>query len=144
MGKRESLTVPSYQTLAKLASDDPQAFEALRSELIENCITQAPERIQLRLRQIQFRLDGIRRLSRSPLGALLKIQALMWDSFLLMDRELQRFVRPSKNGSHYSDDEMCLNSCCGQSAQIIEFRPRALPTANNAAPSKFLESISNS
>lgn len=141
MSKRESLSLSSYQVLAKLANDDPSAFEALRSELIENFIIQAPERIQLRLRQIQFRLDGIRRLSRSPLATLLKFQGLMWDSFLQMDRELQRFVRPSKNGSRYSDDRLRLSSCCSQSARIIEFRPRALPNGSGVGPSACLESF---
>ena len=124
MGKRESLSLSSFPALAKLASDDPQAFEALRSELIEDYISHAPERIRLRLRQIQFRLDGIRRLSRSPLGNLLKFQALMWDSFLMLDRELQDFVRRGKNGSRHSDDATRLNSRRPESARIIEFQPR--------------------
>jgi len=85
--------LPSHETLSKLACDDPRAFEALRDELVASYIRSAPERLQPRLQGIQFRVDAIRRLSRSPLGALVKIQALMWRSFLDLDHELKTFAR---------------------------------------------------
>ena len=112
--------LPSQKELMQLAREDPQAFETLRSELIENTILRAPERMQLRLRQLQFRIDGIRRLARTPLGALLKMQALMWESFLRMDEALQNFdtLTRAKEGA-------TVNSRGTQaSAQIINFRTR--------------------
>jgi len=81
--------LPSREYLAQLAHDDPQAFESLRRELIENAIRRAPERLQLRLRQLQFRIDSVRRLARTPLGALIKMQSMMWDSFLCLEEALQ-------------------------------------------------------
>lgn len=124
MSMYRSTALPSREVLAQLASEDPQAFEALRSELIENCISSAPARIQPRLRGIQFRVDCIRRLSRSPLGALIKIQALMWDSFLQMDRELQSLARQRRGGQPVSGASMELTYRAEQSALIIEFQPR--------------------
>jgi len=113
--------LPSQKELAQLARDDPQAFEALRAELIENAILRAPERLQLRLRQLQFRVDGIRRLARTPLGALLKMQAMMWESFLRMDEALQQFDALSRAVARRHDGAGGGNS---HDAQIIDFRTR--------------------
>ena len=124
MSMHQSKTLPSREVLAKLASDNPQAFEALRSELIENCISSAPERIQPRLRGIQFRVDCIRRLSRTPLSALIKIQAMMWESFLRMDQELQKFAQQPNGSQRLSGNRMDLNYRPARSALIIEFQPR--------------------
>ena len=93
MNSRFPATLPGHDALSRLARSDPRSFETLRLELIESCIDDAPEPIQLRLRQLQFRIDGIRRRSCSPLGATVKINALMWDSLLEMNDELQK-LRP--------------------------------------------------
>ena len=93
MNSRSPATLPDYDALTRLARSDPRSFETLRLELIEGCIDDAPEPIQLRLRQLQFRIDGIRRRSRSPLGATVKINSLMWGSLLEMNDELQK-LRP--------------------------------------------------
>ena len=112
--------LPSPKELAQLAREDPQAFEVLRGELIENAILRAPERMHLHLRQLQFRVDGIRRLARTPLGALLKMQALMWESFLRMDEALQHFdaLTRAKEGATANLHGVQVR------AQVISFRTR--------------------
>lgn len=120
MCNRPAMTLPCHEELSKLACDDPQAFEALRDELVADYIRNAPERIQPRLLGIQFRVDAIRRLSRSPLGSLIKIQALMWSSFLKMDHELKNFARPTRFCVQTGLDHVL-----ARSARIIEFRPRS-------------------
>lgn len=123
----ERRTLPGQNELRQLAHDDPQAFEELRGELIENAILRAPERMHLRLRQLQFRVDGIRRLARTPLGALLKIQALMWESFLRMDEALQRLDALTSADAQRGGDGAKANSRAAQvSAQVIDFRTRQL------------------
>lgn len=115
--------LPDHDFLMRLARDDPAAFEALRLKLVETDITSAPERMQARLRGLQFRIDAIRRLSRSPLGATVKISEMMWRSFLEMDQHLQEFVRLT------GDPEACpalsgeADRAC-HSARIIQFQPR--------------------
>jgi len=88
---RPAAILPPHEVLAKLASEDPEALEALRRELIERYIAGAPEEVQLRLRQLQFRIDGIRKTSASPLAASQRIHALMWESFVQLKEELHRF-----------------------------------------------------
>lgn len=125
MGNRPAMTLPCHEELSKLACDDPQAFEALRDELVADYIRNAPERLQPRLQGIQFRVDAIRRLSRSPLGAAVKIQALMWDSFLRMDQELKNFARFAARRAHPGGEQTELDYAPARSARVIAFQPRS-------------------
>lgn len=124
MLNHHSTALPSHEILSKLACDDPQAFEALREELVACLIRKAPERIRPRLYGIQFRINAIRRLSRTPLGALVKIQAMMWSSFLRMDEELQRFAGTADNRARVCSKQTGLGRVPSESARVIEFRPR--------------------
>ena len=124
MRTQSPMRIPSHQVLSRLAADDPPAFEALCSTLVERCIERAPERIQQRLRQIQFRVDCIRRRSRSPLGALIKIQSLMWESFLQMDQELQQWVRLTSDAPRLTVREMPVPAPARCTAHVIEFPGR--------------------
>jgi hypothetical protein len=66
-----------FNTWMALAKSDPQAFEAARAALIEETIAKSPLDKQERLRQLQWKIEGIRRRSGSPLGACIKISNLM-------------------------------------------------------------------
>lgn len=122
------MKLPSHDDLSRLARDDPQSFELLRHELIENRINRAPEKIRHRLRLLQFRVDGIRRLAGSPLGATLKIQALMWDYFLQMNESLQGLFRLSEERPHLAVAGIKTKQPTAKSARIIEFKPRSAIT----------------
>lgn len=131
------MKLPSHDVLAQLARDDPQAFDALRQELIENRINRAPERLQHRLRVLQFRVDGIRRLAGSPLGATLKIQALMWNYFLKMNEKLQGLVRLTDTQPQLPRVDVEAQPEAKppplRSARIIEFKPRRPVAAGSHA-----------
>lgn len=101
---------PDHEFLARLAREDPDAYEALRHRLVNELIEHAPEHAQRRLRGLQFRIDGLRRLARTPLGATVKIYSLMWGSFLTLNQELSGF---------HSDPPLT-----EKSATILEFPPR--------------------
>lgn len=75
------MAMPSFEELSALARSDPGAFEALRGELVEDFIAHAPQRLKKRLRGLQFRIDGQRRIARSDYAAALKLFGMMWDSF---------------------------------------------------------------
>ena len=127
------LALPSKKSLAQLAHDDPQAFEAVRRELIEDYINRATLGEQLRLRQLQFRVDGIRRQARSPLGALIKIQALMWENLLRLDKELQRLRCMTQDLERTLVEQVDREHLPARSANVIEFPPvfqRRLPSSN--------------
>ena len=121
MGRPQPLELPSHDVLAQLASNDPQAYEALRREVITSFIENAPERLQSRLTGLQFRVDGVRRLSRSsPLGATLRIYKLMWESFYNLNQHWQELTHgPAPDASRAKI------YVANSGARVLEFRPRA-------------------
>ncbi len=64
----------------QLAQDDPQAFEALRREKVEQLIARAPKAQRRRLRGLQWQIDQTRKLAGSPMASCLAISNMMWDS----------------------------------------------------------------
>lgn len=73
-----------------LYKTNPEEADRQRSETVRKLINSAPVERQLKLLQLQWKLDGIHR-TNSPIGGLLKIQGMMWDSFLEMNDKLQMF-----------------------------------------------------
>lgn len=69
-----------FDTWATLASQDAAAFERRREELLAQCIAQAPEHLQDRLRRLQWRIDAERRRYKHPLKSCLALHAMMWES----------------------------------------------------------------
>lgn len=104
---------PDHESLAQLARENPEAFEALRREMLDELIARAPKHIQRRLQGLQFRIDHVRARARTPLGAVLKISSLMWKSFLQLNEELSSMNDPPALPPKVS--------------RIIAFPQRALP-----------------
>lgn len=75
-----NIPLPSVDELIELAKRDPEGLENLRKQQIEQLITAAPEKLQNRLRGLQFQIDSRRRLHKSPMGACLMISDMMLDS----------------------------------------------------------------
>ncbi len=64
---------------ARLAREDPVAFERERARLIGQLIEAAPAEQRPRLEALQWRVEQVRRLSRTPLAACLKLSSMMWE-----------------------------------------------------------------
>lgn len=120
MREHRSSKLPDRDRLSQLAREDPLAFEKLRSELIADFIDGQPEKCQRRLRGLQFRIDGIRQLSHTPLAALLKMQALMWESFFSMNQELQNFVKFVHGDSVTTEETTPVMINSSRTCQVIE------------------------
>lgn len=71
-----------FDEWSSLAKTDPIAFEARRSDIIEDFIRNSPDHLRLRLRGLQFHIDMERRRSRSPMGACVRLSRMMWDALL--------------------------------------------------------------
>ncbi len=71
-----------FDAWTALADSDPQAFEAKRAEIIQEFINSVPPERQQRLRQLQWRIDNVRRRATTPLGACIQISTMMWDSLV--------------------------------------------------------------
>lgn len=73
--------LPRFEELSRLAQERPADFERLRATLVEDFIAHAPQRLEQRLRGLQFRIDSSRRLAKSDYGAALRVFSMMWESF---------------------------------------------------------------
>lgn len=123
-----SAEFPDHETLSRLAVESPSAFEDLRQQLIEGLINTAPGKMQARLRGVQFRIDAIRRLTHSSLGATVKIYTLMWNSFLELDQQLREFVVLTRTNNYRPVNALAERRSC-HSAKIIQFRPQQVVKA---------------
>ena len=70
-----------FDRWARIARDDPQRFEQLRQEAIDEVINSASAPNQARLRGLQFQVDARRRVAGSALGSCIQISSMMLDHF---------------------------------------------------------------
>jgi len=69
-----------FDTWAEIAKTDPERFEEMRLELINDLFDQAPDHLKQRLEGQQWQIDQVRRQAGSPLAACIQISQKMWDS----------------------------------------------------------------
>ena len=69
-----------FQQWVEMAENDPELFERLRQNAINDVIEKAPIGQRQRLRSLQWRIDQERSRSKSPLGACIRISRMMWES----------------------------------------------------------------
>ena len=124
MSENRPMALPCHDVLSRLAREDPEALERLRHELIESHINNAPEKLQLALRQLQFRIDGIRIRSGSALGASRKIYALMWESLMRLQDELHQFSDLTRGKVSLAAARQPPQYPPQQNAHVIPFEPR--------------------
>jgi hypothetical protein len=106
-----------FDSWAKLARKDPQAFELERKLLIERAIMRAPADKQQRLRCLQWKLDQIRNLASSPMSACLQINRLLWEH-ICSEHGLLQCLQQLQSGK-YPD------SRSQTKAKILPFQARA-------------------
>ena len=84
--------LPCFETLKELADQDPEAFEEFRQQSCLDYIETIPTPHQKRLRAVQFRVDYEIRNAKTPMAGLVKVSAMMHDSFYRMSRKLSQFT----------------------------------------------------
>lgn len=95
----KDITILDFDSAVALAIKDPEAFEAYRLKVIEVLIERAPERTQLHLRRLQWRIKQVRRSPPNPFEACLKLQKMMWHS-VAGQGELTESVNNPHNSAH--------------------------------------------
>jgi|AntRauTorcE11898_2_1112593.scaffolds.fasta_scaffold57354_2 hypothetical protein len=85
-----------FDELTDLAHRDPEGFERLRAELIEDCLGCSSGQNQRRLRGLQFIKQARRGVADNPVQVLLDVQAIrMHDSFLSLQQVLRAHQIPA-------------------------------------------------
>ncbi len=69
-----------FDAMVDMAKDNPDGFEYLRQQMIDEIIDDAPEKNRRRLIGLQWRGDQERRLARTPMAACIRMSNMMWES----------------------------------------------------------------
>lgn len=77
-----------FESWARLAQEDPEAFERKRREAVRELIDGAAPDMQRRLEGLQCRIDLERSRAANPLASCVRLNTLMWAGFHRLRREL--------------------------------------------------------
>jgi hypothetical protein len=104
-----------FEQWARLARENPEEFERRRTAVIEAVIARASPRLAPRLRGLQFRLDVERLKARTPLGAAVRMQTLMWEQVEQLRTALNQLTA-SPAGAQQPTTAGC--------GKVLQFPPR--------------------
>lgn len=122
MTEKESQTnlqAVAFEQWLEIAQQDADTFESMRLAAIEEIIASAPEKNRERLRCLQWRIDQERRLSKSPMGACIRISRMMWETLVgeeSLTSHLHSLAESCEPGGHTAKPRP-------HQAQVIPFRP---------------------
>lgn len=100
----------------ELAMNDPEAFEIARDAAIQGFIASTSIHTRKRLAGLQWRIDMIRRRSKTPMAACQTIYSMMWDQ-LAGDDGMLESLKTLANGTFQSPKPR-------YHATILPFQPR--------------------
>ena len=72
----------NFDEMARLAKEDPDAFEIMRGKMIQDDIDNSSPEIKQRMQGLQWQIDKVRSTSSNPMASCLKISQMMWDNVL--------------------------------------------------------------
>jgi polyhydroxyalkanoate synthesis regulator protein len=85
------MELPDFDTLKELATTEPARLDAILEQQIDQLMTRASSDQQRRLRGLQFKIDGQRRLAKNNLDSCIRIANMMRESFYVMRSEMLQF-----------------------------------------------------
>ncbi|VAX10190.1 hypothetical protein MNBD_GAMMA25-659 [hydrothermal vent metagenome] len=110
---KEKIDNIDFEHWSEVARVDPAAFEAMRTDVINACINNAPRDRHQRLRGLQWQIDCLREKSSNPLSACIKISSMMWDTMQQLGKLSQKLNKPEQMPSTREPDK----------ATVLAFRP---------------------
>ncbi len=73
-----------HDYLCTLLKDAPEEFEICTSKIINDYINHSPDYMQVSLRQLQWKIDGLKYSIKDPMVRLIKIQEMIFENIKLM------------------------------------------------------------
>ena len=107
-----------FDELAKLAKEDPEAFENRREKMIREVIDSTSSEVKRRMEGLQWQIDQIRSTSANPMSSCLKISQMMWDKTIGENGLLDHMRQLSEPEQIPKLDKS------KESATVIDFRSR--------------------
>jgi len=71
---------PIFELLQQLAENNPDEFEVKRDELINEFLATLPKKYQRGMQGLQWRINKIREIAKTPLSACIEISKMMFTS----------------------------------------------------------------
>jgi hypothetical protein len=85
----KGMSIPDhFDELMELAKNQPDEFERLRQQMIDQLIESMPEERQLNVKRYQWRIDQENRRHQSSMGRCIKLSAMMSARMQEMNRQL--------------------------------------------------------
>ena len=97
---------PEFDVLMELALNDPEAFEAERKEIIDSFLDTVPEENKRRLVGLQWQIDQVRTLAKSPMASCVAISNMMKDSLDKLSFYQQELLRLNPLEPGYSSEPL--------------------------------------
>ncbi|MFT5704850.1 MAG: hypothetical protein ACI8SK_000803 [Shewanella sp.] len=82
---------PGFDTLMKMAKNNPEDLEELLRAEVNRVIGKAPEEHHHRLRGLQFQVDAQRVLAKNPMDSCIRVSQMMHRSFGKLHTTLNEF-----------------------------------------------------
>jgi hypothetical protein len=108
--------LPDFDELLILAKQDPKRLDALKRDVTEAWIEQAPVEHQRRLRGIQFQIDMEVRRAKNPMDACIRVSNMMHESFAELRDLLNEMTQ--KGPRYRAEDE---STPTLRTAQVLPF-----------------------
>ncbi len=80
-----------FEYMSKLYKTDPQQFELVRSQLLDQAIESVPDHRQLKCQQLRWKIDAIHK-TKNPSAALVASSKLMWESLTQMQQAINEVI----------------------------------------------------
>lgn len=88
---------PDFDALMSLAMNDPEAFEAERRKYIESFLDSVPEDKRPRLQGLQWKVDQVRKLAKTPMASCIAISNMMKESLSKLRFQQIRLLAVSRD-----------------------------------------------
>jgi hypothetical protein len=108
--------IPNFDKLVTLAKQDPKRLDALKRDITEAWIEQAPVEYQRRLRGIQFQIDMEVQRAKNPMDACIRVSNMMHDSFAELRDRLNEMAQ---TGPRYQVEDESTPAL--RTAQVLPF-----------------------
>lgn len=96
MNEEEKIADFDFDQWTRIAQQEPEKFEAMRQQMIDELIAQAPAHLKPRMTGLQWQVDQIRKQASNPMAACLQISQKMWANVLGENGLLEVLQEPKK------------------------------------------------
>lgn len=85
-----------FDEWSHIAKTNPEQFELMRQQLINDLLAQVPDHLKQRIKRQQWQIDQIRKQANNPLAACIQISQKMWNSVYGENGLLTALEEPEK------------------------------------------------